>query len=228
MEHTFDWRPRFDERSRNYAIREIIETPRIRPRFWLEGVTLDQGAEGACVGFGWTANALARPERPAPQPQPTEANLYARSIYKDAQKIDEWPGENYEGTSVLAGAKVMKSRNHVGEYRWCFGIEDVRDTIITTGPVTIGVPWHESMYDTDENYLVNVGGRQVGGHCITLTGYHPRAYIGGKRREVFRWRNSWGTTYGRKGSAYIEHDVLAGLLKNGEACVPTGKPVRVL
>lgn len=225
MKRTLNWVSRHDERSRDYPVQQILPAhPRIKPRMWAEGVVLDQGREGACVGFGWTAALLASPERPAPQPDVEVAEAFAKDVYHEAQKIDEWPGEDYEGTSVLAGAKTLARRNLIDSYRWAFGLNDVRDTVIWKGPVVIGIPWFEGMYDTDNHGVVDVSGDMVGGHCITLTGYHPYARLGGKVREVFRWRNSWGTGYGRNGSGYIEAADLAWLLNmRGEACIPIGK-----
>ena len=223
---TFDWKPYHDERSKQYGIRSLIGRAKIKPQrvMWEEGTVLDQGSEGACVGFGWMAEVLATPEAPDRQPTAALGNRIASSYYKRAKEIDEWPGENYEGTSVLAGAKVIKEQGLIEEYRWCFSINDVRDAVITEGPVVIGVPWRKNMYSTANNGLVNVSGSVVGGHCITITGYDPSFKINNKYYEVFRWRNSWGTSYGINGSAYIKATDLSALLKDrGEACVPMGR-----
>lgn len=228
MERTFDWKSRHDERSLNYPIRAVVGEPsKRRIRMWRQGTVLDQGSEGACVGFGWTGEILTKPEAPVIQPTQARGNEYALGVYKEAQKIDEWEGEAYSGTSVLAGAKIMQQRGLIGSYRWAFGIDDVRDAVLEAGPVVIGVPWYRGMYSTDGDGLVTVSGDKVGGHCILLTGYHSSMLIGGKRREVFRWRNSWGRDYGRQGSGFIEHDDLANLLKTdgGEACVPLDRKI---
>jgi hypothetical protein len=225
-ERTFDWKSYHDERSKQYGIRSLIGKTKITPQrvMWQEGTVLDQGSEGACVGFGWMAEILAKPVAPDKQPSAILGNKIANSYYKRAKEIDEWPGEDYEGTSVLAGAKTVKEQGLIKEYRWCFSVEDIRDAVITEGPVVIGIPWRKNMYSTANNGLVNATGSVVGGHCITITGYDPAFKINGKSHEVFRWRNSWGTDYGVNGSAYIKAADLSRLLKdNGEACVPIGR-----
>lgn len=221
---TLDWRPNHDERSREYAIRSVLPR-RVAPRrvMWDEGVVLDQGSEGACVGFGWTADLLCEPVAPTEQPSVRDAERYALEHYRRAKAVDEWPGEDYSGTSVLAGAKVLKRDGHISEYRWCFSVRDVRDAVITEGPVVLGVPWHEGMYETRPDGLVTVTGDRVGGHCIVVTGYDPALDLGDGEgpREVFRWRNSWGESYGVGGSAYVAYSDLGSLLSGqGEACVP--------
>jgi hypothetical protein len=175
---------------------------------WRQGTVLDQGSEGACVGFGWTAELLAKPSQPVKQPTAAVGENKALEIYRAAKAIDEWEGEDYSGTSVLAGAKIVKAAGYIGEYRWCFGITDVRDAVLISGPVVIGIPWYDEMYETRTSGLVNVGGTKVGGHCITLTGYHP---------------------YGVKGSGFIESHHLAALLEDGgEACVPMNRAESVV
>ena len=228
LNRVFDWSPLHDERSRNYSISSLVHNVKPRKVMWQEGIVLDQGNEGACVGFGWMAEVLAEPASPDLQPSESFANQLAFKYYDLAKKADDWPGEDYEGTSVLAGAKVMKAEGFIQSYRWCFSVEQVRDAIIAEGPVVIGIPWRQNMYSTGSNGVVKVSGAVVGGHCLTITGYDPAMKIGNKTYEVFRWRNSWGKDYGVDGSGYIKYTDLAKLLAdNGEACVPIGrlKPV---
>jgi hypothetical protein len=227
-----NWKPQHDERSRAYGIADVADVApadaeRI-PMMWTEGPVLDQGTEGACVGFGWTGALLAEPYAPSPQPVAAAGNLAALSYYNRAKVIDEFPGEDYSGTSVLAGAKVLAEDGKISEYRWCFSLDEVRYAVMTHGPVVLGIPWYESMYYTDAYGRVTISGPKVGGHCILLTGYHPLTSVGDTSAEYFRWRNSWGQTYGQDGSAWIKADDLAMLLsQDGEACVPTkiGPPV---
>lgn len=227
QKRTLDWVSQHDPKSRKFSLRSILpyNIPQ-RAVYWREGVVLDQGSEGACVGYGWTGELLAEPASPVVQPLVASAEGYATLSYRRAQKIDPWPGEDYEGTSVLAGAKIMQQDGQIDAYRWCFGVEDVRDAIITSGPVVIGVPWYQSMYSTTDEGLVVIDGRKVGGHCVVVTGYDPEYFIGGEAQEVFRWRNSWGSGYGLEGSGYVRFDDLSRLLQDrGEACVPVGRNV---
>lgn len=229
-----DWVSMHDQKSLNFPVRAVMAAEVEKtPKQWTPPKTvLDQGREGACVGFGWTAELIGSPF-PDPYVSEDNANLYARGLYKRAQQIDEWPGEAYDGTSVLAGAKVAQERGLIEEYRWAFSVEDLRDAVITTGPAVIGVPWYEGMYETRDSGLVEVSGPVVGGHCIYIYGYHPAMRIRGEdwnaRYEVFRWRNSWGTAYGNNGSGLIRLEDLRDLLATwGEACIPiTRKKVRL-
>lgn len=225
-----DWKSYHDERSKNYSVRKLLNAKVIKKqrKMWDEGVVLDQGSEGACVGFGWMGELLAQPQAPDEQPDVELANSIAINYYRRAKKIDQWPGEDYEGTSVLAGAKIMKSEGFIDSYYWCFGVNDVMDAVISSGPVVIGVPWRQGMYSTKPSGLVSVTGKQVGGHCLVITGYDPSMRFGSRNFEVFRWRNSWGEDYGVGGSGYIKVEDLSRLLSaSGEACVPVGrtKPV---
>lgn len=218
MSPILDRRPRFDVRSRDYPVRTLVgqARPEPRQRLWRPGTVLDQGAEGACVGFGWVDELLAAPGRVVGKQTIGKATDLALEIYHRAQEIDEWPGEDYEGSSVLGGAKAMQERELITGYRWCFSIEDLRDAIITTGPVVIGINWYESMYEAPEG-IVEVEGDMVGGHCLVVTGYSPE-------RQAFRWRNSWGKSYGINGNAWVSYEDMAELLEDqGEACVPVGR-----
>ena len=220
----FNWKPTFDERSKDFPIRAVIkERPKRRTKKWRNGVILDQGREGACVGFGWTAEALSTPVAVdltrAKADVPHDPTAFAQHIYHRAQELDPWEGTNYEGTSVLAGAKAMQEAGFLKEYRWAFDIEDVIDAILTTGPVVLGIYWYDSMYDAPEGIL-SVSGKIVGGHCITAVGYKmAKDSVTGEDTIILQ--NSWGYSWGTWGLAEIRVSQLADLLKNsGEACVP--------
>lgn len=217
------WVSQHDSRSLRFASAERIAPAPETPRTWTPGAVLDQGQEGSCVGHGWTGELLASPRPHVATPD--AGHRYAVSIYRDAQQIDEWVGEDYEGTSVLAGAKVVTGRGFLGEYRWALSIEDVRNAVISEGPVVIGIPWYSQMYSTRASGLVEVGGDLVGGHCLLLHRYHPSMRIPGEdwhaRFRVFGWVNSWGPGYGVKGKGLIRYEDLRDLLTGiGEACVP--------
>lgn len=214
-----DWRPRHDERSLAFPAAAV--TPKVIPdrRQWSPAQVLDQGREGACVGFAWSAELGASPIR-------IQINdVFARDLYKRAQQLDPWPGEEYEGTSILAGAKACAEKGLIGEYRWAFSVEELRDAVLGLGPAVIGIPWYSGMYRTRPSGLLDVTGKVVGGHAILVRGYHPRMRIKGEgwfaRHPVFVVRNSWGAGYGRGGDAYVLESDMAALLANfGEACIP--------
>jgi len=200
----------FDRRSRNFPVTATIDAKRPRSYTWRGGPVTDQGREGACVGHGWTGELTARPV-PVSIQHPDD---YAYSLYKRAQQIDEWPGELYSGTSVLAGAKDLQARGLVTSYGWAFGLADLILGVGYRGPAVLGISWYESMYHADGG-TVTVSGAQVGGHCILARGVSVR-------RRTFLLRNSWGSGWGRGGDALISFDDLERLLhEGGEACVPT-------
>lgn len=215
QDRVLDWVPRFDDQSREYPVRRAA-APHLHNRTWRVPAPLDQGREGACVGFGWTHEALSTPVAVELHGDP---NAYARQVYNQAKRIDEWAGEDYDGTSVLAGAKVMKAAGYLREYRWAFNIQDVVASILATGPVVLGVNWYDTMYEAPDG-LVTVGGDLAGGHCILATGYRlaGRIYPDEPAISLF---NSWGPSWGVRGLGWIRQSQLARLLdEGGEACVP--------
>jgi hypothetical protein len=217
----------FDERSRAYPVMATLVAP-APPRSYTWSVpvpALDQGSEGSCVGHAWAHELLARPAVASGVDHP-----YARRIYHEAQRIDPWPGgayegaePRYEGTSILAGAKVVAGLGAMTEYRWAFSIDELALAVGYKGPAVLGIPWYESMFHPDEAGQIRVAGDAVGGHAILCRGVSVRL-------RLFRLRNSWGA-WGLNGSGdcLISFDDLGRLLhEGGEACVPAGrKTVRV-
>src|SRR5688500_17268219 len=101
--------PEFDPKSLRYPAPHLlmpaqltIPLDMVRSYTWSVPVALDQGNEGACVGFSWAQEIAARPYSDA-----SITNDYAQAIYYWARQHDAWEGESYDGTSVLAGAKAV-------------------------------------------------------------------------------------------------------------------------
>lgn len=220
----------FDERSRNFAIRQVTPAD-VKPRTWRLKQRLDQGAEGACVGFGWTHELDALPFK-----QDFDATFAREQVYWPAQRIDPWPGGSYpgaspvyEGTSVLAGAKTVQSAGYIGEYRWAFSVEDVLRALTHEGPVVLGTWWYASMFEPRPSGLLTVdpGSGRPGGHCYMLRGWRRVTRLPGEDGDVgpcVRVTNSWGPDWGVNGEAFIRLDDLATLLADdGEACVPMAR-----
>lgn len=207
----------FDERSRNFGVAEVLPEG-FKSKTWRLHERLDQGREGACVGFGTTHRIAALPISFG-----GASYDYAYKLYKAAQKLDPWEGENYEGTSVLAGVKAAKALGHFTEYRWCFTIEDYMRAVANEGPVIVGSHWLDSMWDPDERGLLDTSGKSVGGHCYIIRGLtlSPRGIRQGVG-PVFRITNSWGPDWGEGGEAYITvEDFERNIMPGGEGVVPT-------
>lgn len=208
---TFDRRIHYDERSRGFPIRMLLGDRPLRSYTWGVPIRLDQGSEGACVGFSWAHELAARPKIHS-----LVTENEARSIYQAAQVVDPWPETPpEEGTSVLAGAQTMEARGYLGEYRWCFDLRDLQLTVGYLGPVVLGIWWWTGMLDTDAYGNVRRTGAREGGHAILCNGYSMT-------KRKFRLTNSWGTGWGLNGECYVaEYDMQLLLADEGEACVPT-------
>ena len=89
-----------DLRDRMYEphLRQLAdELPPPAPPF-----ILDQGPEGACTGFALAAviNKFKQ-DRLGPQPRLARGDgASARMLYEMARRYDEWPGEDYPGSSI--------------------------------------------------------------------------------------------------------------------------------
>jgi len=214
----FDRIVQFDERSRNYPIRETLDSA-LQPRSytWRCDTHLDQGPDGACVGFSMTHELIGRPVCV----EGLDAKFAKETVYWDAQRNDIWPGGSYpgaspfyEGTSVLAGIKVLQRLGYIGEYRWAFGLEDLIMAVGYKGPAVLGINWYEGMFNPLPCGHIHVYGNVAGGHAILCKGVSVT-------KRTFTLHNSWGSSWGDGGDALISWDEMKRLLyESGEAVIP--------
>jgi hypothetical protein len=227
--------------SLNYLARDIKvrgavlgEKP-FRSYTWSVNQWLDQGQEGRCVEFGLCHEMLARPVV-CPRGD-IDQILAERSIYWPAQQEDQWEGGSYpgaspvyEGTSVLAGARVAARLGYYDEYRWGLDVEDMARMVGYKGPAVIGVNWYTGMFDTDAQGWLHTTGTVEGGHCLLAFAVKV-VWKEGRVSNLpgavdydlsyFRLWNSWGPDWGVRGTAKISWTDMKRLIREeGEVMLP--------
>jgi len=208
-----------DARDKKYTIKKLMAaapgSPPTTPgiRYWWEGGWWgDQGYTSQCVAYSWTHWLTDGPTTNSSYIRPT-------NLYNEAQKIDEWPGEDYDGTSVRAGAKVLTSKGFIGEYHWGWSLDDAIQVLLNKGPVVVGTNWYDSMFVADETrpFFIKIkpNAQIAGGHAYVLNGINVP-------EERVRVKNSWGRNWAHNGNAFLSFKDLERLIKeDGEVCLAT-------
>lgn len=220
-----------DSRDLRYRMPSVrFAGPSLQRKLWRPGSVLDQGPTSSCVGHAWWGLLAAGPM------MQQLLNVGPHRIYHDAQRIDEWPGEDYDGTSVRAGAKVLQQLGLVSGYQWAYTADEVLFNLLARGPVVLGTWWFPEMDRPNEDGAVHLehAWAALGGHSYLCYGYDPRPVRGNDNpgdqgftprsceRGWFRCQNSWGKRWGDGGRFWISWDDLEFLLsgpgQDGEAC----------
>ena len=171
---------------------------------------MDQGAEGSCVGWSlsWAMSIFNR-------------HFYdAVRLYHEAQLVDPWPETPpEEGTSVEAGALVLKNEGHwryvrgafatvaslfegVADFQHARTVDELRTAISRGQTFVLGIDWHEN-FDSPE--WIDVSGLAGGkrwwiGRDLTklgaIRGGHAICCFGARDTlQAFVLVNSWGLDY---------------------------------
>lgn len=219
---TLDFRDRMFEPT-------LIEVPTqidlLHYRQWNVPI-LNQGNEGACTGFGLAtiANYLLRRRRVVPD----ENQVSPRMFYEMAKRYDEWPGEDYDGSSARGAMKGWHKHGICTEELWKYdpkkpdrNLTDQRARDAAGRPLGAYyrvnhkdlVSMHSALVEVGILYATSVvheGWGKVGKDGIVP--YSPNR-LGGHAfaivaydREGFWIQNSWSDTWGMAGFARVSYD----------------------
>jgi hypothetical protein len=124
----------------------------------------DQGSEGACVGYG-VCRSLTLMHR---------VRYSGYTLYKAAQRVDEWAGEDYDGTSTRAGLDIAREvgphtvrmkqgvpvekgplpEHGISANRWATTIEDIAASLspADAGAAILNRGWFEMLNSWGTRY----------------------------------------------------------------------------
>ena len=192
---------------------------------------LDQGREGACTGFGLATVASYLLRVRGEQPHAAEVSPWM--LYTMAKRYDEWPGEDYDGSSARGAMKGWHKHGLCARSQWP---DKAQNTSITASRAAdaimrpLGayfrvnhkdlVAMHAAICETGVLYAtssVHRGWQEVaegderikfkseviGGHAFAIVGYNS---------DGFWIQNSWGPNWGKGGIALLGY---ADWLTNG-------------
>ena len=215
-----------DFRDRMYEA-TLVEVPPRRPLELYRKIKvpiLDQGAEGACTGFGLATvinYLLCLHGKSAFQP------VSPRMLYDMAKRYDEWPGETYEGSSARGAMKGWHKHGVCEEKFWPQRAEtdsqltaersadarhrplgayyrvNHRDLICMHSALTeVGILYassevHDGWNKVGPDGEIPLREKIIGGHAFAIVGYDERGF----------WiQNSWGRDWGKGGFGLIGYD----------------------
>ncbi|TGD73486.1 peptidase C1 [Mangrovimicrobium sediminis] len=183
---------------------------------------MDQKSEGACTGFGLAAviNMLN-------QQRSLKVNVSPRMLYEMARKYDEWPGEEYSGSSCRGAIKGFASMGVCRESLWPYRdgkpgelsvdaakdargntigayyrlrprISDFHAALNEAGAIFCSAQVHNGWGKSAvQDGTIDLRPGITGGHAFAIVGYTNKGF----------WvQNSWGKTWGKGGLALWSYE----------------------
>ncbi|MBL8265774.1 C1 family peptidase [Steroidobacter sp.] len=192
---------------------------------------LNQGSEGACTGYGLATvvNYLLTTRKVVSDCNPVSP----RMLYELAKRYDEWPGENYSGSSARGAMKGWHKHGVCSETVWpsatakgnkgqlLTGLNDARTADALRRPLGAYyrvnhkdlVALHAAIAEVGVLFAtsnVHQGWAEPSDDGLieysdTMLGAHAFAVVGYDKHGVWI-QNSWGEEWGNEGFACISYD----------------------
>lgn len=192
------------------AVVDLLEP--IKPVTHVEfEAVFDQGQLGSC-----TANAALGLLVTAPfgQQGVRYAEKDAVALYEQETKLDDSqiPGEYPPDDTGSSGPWSMMALEKQGKVKTFKHTRAIHTALrlLNGGPISIGVSWYQSMFtpDADSTIHADESSGLAGGHQVCIVANDVE-------RKRIRIRNSWGTSWGDNGHAWLSWDDFELLLKLG-------------
>jgi C1A family cysteine protease len=180
-------------------------TSKLVRKTWPTAQVFDQKSTSQCVAYSGIAALVAAPHVNFP-------NITFESLYRECQLNDQWTGEAYDGTSVLALGKVLKRMGFISEYRWANNVDQLANYILTTGPALAGTRWDSNMFAPGKDGFLSLGGGVAGGHAYLLAGVDLEKKCPDGSTGAFRKLGSWGRSWADNGRAWISFKDMSELI----------------
>jgi hypothetical protein len=186
------------------------------------------GPEGTTVGFAIAYALQAAVKEKVKQ----RITLSPRGIYVMAKQYDDWPGEDYEGTSVIGGLKAVQEVGAYSEDDWPYtskskpktarkvaykisayselkGIDQILSALRTNKVIvaTIQVTNDFNKTDGEGRVTVKLPLKTLGAKVITIVGYN-------KESAEFKFANDWGKDWGKDGFGLIKDTDLVRIMQS--------------
>ncbi len=186
---------------------------------------LDQGAEGACTGFGLATvtNYLLRKRKEVKG----KDSVSPRMMYEMAKRYDEWPGEKYDGSSARGAMKGWHKHGVCSESLWRYDpkkpdakLTETRIADAANRPLgayfrvnhkdlvamhaalaEVGILYatatvHAGWEAVSADGVIPLRDEILGGHAFAIVAFDERGF----------WiQNSWGPDWGHQGFALVSY-----------------------
>jgi C1A family cysteine protease len=197
----------------------------------------DQGSEGSCVGFAcgamkewqekkdWNRDLdlssrfiyeKARKIDNFPDTQDgTDIRSAMKVLFNDGVCTEDcWPYVPQNPGEPCGDAETEASVYKISTFTAIHGIQDMKVALVNNGPFVIGVVVFDSWYTNnvdqtgdiqmptpEEVAIIEQDPYAFGGHAICIVGYDDAA-------QRFKFKNSWGTDWGKAGYGTFPYDYL--------------------
>lgn len=182
---------------------------------------LDQGQEGACTAFGLAAVINLLNEK-----RKYKFQASTRMLYEMAKKHDEWPGEDYEGSSCRGAIRGWKNMGVCSEALWLYDKKKTGELTIARAYAarenTLGAYYRLRPEVNDYHAALNEVGAIYVSADVHAGWFNPKSKkknetatiqpdpvkegghafaIVGYNKDGFIVQNSWGKSWGTNGIA---------------------------
>ena len=205
---------KFDERDwkiGGFLIKNAPKLPEIIDRSDRLTPIRDQGDEPACVAFAACAmkeyqefnEGVFSPRYLYKKIKQPQGGSYPRDAMKILQSEGVPPEEcnpylPQVPTRECPEAKKLAYPNRIKGYARLNTIQEMKQSLFENGPFVAAFFINQSWEDTRDGIVLG-SGAIIGGHAILICGYDDQ-------KQQFKFKNSWGTSWGDNGYGYINYN----------------------